>query len=402
MKILWVKSDFLHPTTKGGHIRTLEMLRQMHKRHEIHYVACHDGQSKTGLERAGEYCTQAYPVQFKVSAKGSWEFYRDALLSLLSPMPVHVSRWRSNEMRRVVSELLEREKFDALVCDFLTPSLNLPKLEDWVLFQHNVEVMIWRRHAANAGNPLRRWYFRSQAQRLFRYERDICRRVKRVIAVSEADAQMMRRMFGASRVNAIPTGVDVNYFMPPDVPVTKKSDLIFVGSMDWAPNVDGILYFVREIWPLIQRKRPGSTLDIVGRSPDASILKLAEGNAHIRVRGTVPDVRPYLWGACVSVVPLRIGGGTRLKIYESMAAQVPVVSTTIGAEGLEVQAGENIHIADSPEEFAHRCLELLEQQSEQARLANNAREMIQKRFSWDQVARMFEQLLSLQSGSRVA
>ena len=192
MKILWVKSDFLHPTTKGGHIRTLEMLRQMHQRHEIHYVACEDGQSKTGIERAGEYSTRAYPVRFQVSARGSWKLYLDALLSLFSSVPVHVGRWQSAEVRRVVSDLMEREKFDAMVCDFLTPSLNLPKLEDWVLFQHNVEVMIWQRHAKNAGDPLSRWYYRTQARRLFRYERDVCRRVKRVIAVSEADAQVMR------------------------------------------------------------------------------------------------------------------------------------------------------------------------------------------------------------------
>ena len=393
MKILWVKSDFLHPTTKGGHIRTLEMLRQIHQRHEIHYVAFYDGQSDEGIERASEYSTRAYPVPFEAPARKSWAFYRDVLFSLFSRTPIHVSRWRSGEMHRVVNELMESENFDALVCDFLTPSLNLPKLEDWVLFQHNVEVMIWQRHAANASDPLSRWYYKLQARRLLRYEGNVCRKVKRVIAVSEADASAMREMFGVAGVSAVPTGVDLNYFTPPSGPMKKTSNLVFIGSMDWSPNVDGVLYFVREILPLIREQRPGCSLAIVGRNPDSGIRKLAEEDSHISVLGTVPDVRPYLWGAEVSIVPLRIGGGTRLKIYESMAARVPVISTTVGAEGLEVRSGENILIADSCEEFARRCLELLDRPSEQGRLSDNAWEMVHDRFSWNQVAKCFEHLL---------
>ena len=393
MKILWIKSDFLHPTTKGGHIRTLEMLRHLHRRHEIHYVAFDDGRNREGIERAGEYSTRAYPVPFELSAKGSFRFYKDVLASIFSPLPVQMSRRRSAAMHQEAANLMKREKFDALVCDFLFPSLNLPELERWTLFQHNVEVMIWRRQVENATHPLRRAYLKLQADRLFRFERDVCRKVRRVIAVSEVDAAMMREMFGATAVSAVPTGADVEYFTPPPAAPAKTRDLAFVGSMDWSPNVDGILFFVKEILPLIRERKPGCTLDIVGRSPEPAIRKLAEGDPRIVVHGTVPDVRPYLWNAKVSIVPLRIGGGTRLKIYEAMAAKVATVSTTIGAEGLDVRSGENILIADSPEAFAAGCLDLLERPAERGRLANAAWEMVNTNFSWGRVASEFERLL---------
>jgi glycosyltransferase involved in cell wall biosynthesis len=392
MKILWVKSDFLHPTTKGGHIRTLEMLRRMRERHEIHYVACHDGRTEESLRRSGEYCFRAYPVRFELSAKGSPQFLWEAGTNLFSPLPVHMVRLRSAAMRRQVEALARRERFDAMVCDFLTPAINLPELERWVLFQHNIETMIWRRRAQNAGDPLRRWYLRTQAGRLFRYERAVCRAVRHVIAVSDADAQAMRDMFGATRVSAIPTGVDVEHFTPPER-AEASADLVFVGSMDWSPNVDGMLYFADQILPRIRGRKPDCAVSVVGRDPVRSIRELGERDPLIRVHGTVPDVRPYLWSARVSIVPLRIGGGTRLKIYESMAAQVPIVSTPIGAEGLLSRHGENIYLAATPVDFAARCLELLESPEKRERMARTAWELVRERFSWEQVAREFEGIL---------
>src|SRR6185437_13822916 len=135
---------------------------------------------------------------------------------------------------------------------------------------------------------------------------------------------------------------------------------VFVGSMDWMPNSEGILWFVREVLPVIRRRLPECSLTVVGRKPSEEILQLANDDPHITVTGTVPDVRPYLWQSSVSIVPLRIGGGTRLKIYEAMAARSPVVSTTIGAEGLTVSDGEDIRLADTSESFARICVELLE------------------------------------------
>jgi polysaccharide biosynthesis protein PslH len=393
MKILWVNTNFLHPTTKGGQIRTLEMLRQLHRRHEIHYVAIEDPLHPEGPARAKEYCTRAYAFQHRVRDKRSPRFLAELAMNLFDPMPLAIRRYHPPGMGAFLQRLIETERFDRAVVDFLNPASYFPRLERGILFQHNVETMIWRRRAQHASDPLRRWYFELQARRMFRFERQACGAVARVVAVSEQDARTMRELFGVTRVNAIPTGVDIEGLTPPGPPPEKTIDLVFVGSMDWLPNVDGIEWFVREVLPLIRRQRPGCSLAIVGRTPPSSITALGQRDERVQVTGTVPDIRPLLWSAAVSIVPLRIGGGTRLKIYESMAGRVPVVSTTVGAEGLEVHHPDDIRLADSPEAFAAACTELLANAELRRRQAAAAWELVATRFSWEHVAGCFERVL---------
>jgi polysaccharide biosynthesis protein PslH len=215
-----------------------------------------------------------------------------------------------------------------------------------------------------------------------------------VVAVSGQDAQRFRTLFKAPRVSEVPTGVDVPAFTPPaDVKTEHKADLVFVGSMDWLPNIDGCNYFVRKILPLIRQKRPDCTVGLVGRSPGSGILEMARADPKVFVSGTVPDIRPYFWGSTVSIVPSRIFGGTRLKIFEAMAAKTPVVSTSIGAEGLPVEHGRNIYLADTPEEFAQRCLELLDSRPRREQMAKEAFDMVAAQFSWEHAARVFEATL---------
>src|SRR5262249_15997086 len=154
-----------------------------------------------------------------------------------------------------------------------------------------------------------------QAERMFEYERRVSRASGHVVTVSANDADEMRRLFGVTRVSDIPTGVNIEYFRPPVGPLSGGTDLIFLGSMDWFPNVDGVLYFVSTILPLIRRRRPECTMAIVGRTPAPEICKLSTADPRIQVTGTVSDIRPHLWASAVAIVPLRIGGGTRLKIY---------------------------------------------------------------------------------------
>ena len=395
MKILWVKADFLHPTTKGGRIRTFEILKRLHSRHEIHYVALDDpgGREQRGsLARTSEYCSKAYPIPHWAPAFHTTGFRMQAMGAMFSNLPLAVFRFRSEAMKRQIEILMRREKFDSVVCDFLFPTPNIPDLGSCVLFQHNVEAVLWRRLVEHAPSKLRRLYFGNQFRRLQPYEAAVCRAAKRVVAVSEPDARTMRSMYGVSRVAAVPTGVDLDYFRPL-ADVRRTADLVFIGSMDWEPNVDGVQWFVDKVLPLIRRKRPSCTLTIAGRMPGREIQRLARRDTRIHVTGTVPDIRPYLWGSSVSVVPLRIGGGTRLKIYEAMAAKVPVVSTTVGSEGLDVQNGETIQIADAPADFAERCVALLDDAAARRRLASVASDRISSCYSWEVVSRKFEELL---------
>ncbi|MFL6352126.1 MAG: glycosyltransferase [Bryobacteraceae bacterium] len=402
MKILWVKSDFLHPADRGGHIRTLEMLKCLHRRHEIHYVAFDDGKNAEGLDRSSEYCSRAYPVTHSVPPHRSLRFMGQLFEGFFSPVPVAVERYTSARMRRRIEEVLEQQMFDTLVCDFLFPAPNLPDVSRSVLFQHNVESMIWRRHVEHANNPVKKAYFELQAQRMHVFEESICRRAGQIIAVSEADRGTMQRLFGVERVTSIETGVDTAYFTPCAAATPKEkpvvADLIFTGSMDWLPNIDAMQFFAAEVLPHIRKKRPDCRLVVAGRRPTSVVQELAKRDSGIIVTGTVPDIRPYLWGSRVSVVPLRIGGGTRLKIFEAMAARVPVVSTSIGAEGLPLQHGKDIAIADSPELFARCCLDLLADADLRGHRANQAWDVVSSRFSWEAVSKEFES--ALEAGPR--
>ncbi|MCC7174610.1 MAG: glycosyltransferase [Bryobacterales bacterium] len=393
MKILWVNPNLLHPTTKGGQIRTLEMLRRLHRRHEIHYATLGDAADEEGLRRSSEYCSRIDQVLHRIPHRYSPAFAAQLAAGLFSPLPVAIARYRSEALRRLLEQRIALERYDSVVCDFLVSAASMPALERAVLLQHNVETLIWRRHAEHAGNPASRLYLGWQARRMFRYERDVCRSCRRVIAVSGADAALMGSLFGLSGVPDIPTGVDVDYFAPPP-DVAPVSDLVFLGSMDWLPNIDGVRYFCTAILPLIRRRLPQCSLTIAGRLPPPEIRSLAEQDPLIRVTGTVKDIRPYLWGSTVSVVPLRIGGGTRLKIYESMAAGVPVVSTGVGAEGLACRNGVDILIEDDPGAFAEACAGLLQDASRRGSIASAAREMVAGSYSWDRVAARLESLLS--------
>jgi glycosyltransferase involved in cell wall biosynthesis len=394
VKILWVNAQFLHPTTKGGQIRTLEMLKRLHRHHEIHYVAFENDLEPEGPKRSHEYSTRAYPLKLQVPPKNSPAFMLQLLKGAFSSVPLAVSRFYSPEARTFLSELMHREKFDKAVCDFLVSTSHFPKLSSAVLFQHNIETMIWRRRAEQARNPVERFYITGQAKRMFQYERLMSQHAGFVVTVSPSDAELTRKLFNVSHVADVPTGVDTEYFARPHVlPVAPRSDVVFVGSMDWLPNIDGMGWFVREVLPLIRRRRSGCSVAIVGRSPAPEIVALAKEDPHLTVTGTVPDIRPWLWNSSISIVPLRIGGGTRLKIYESMAAGIPVVSTEIGAEGLPVKDGEMIRLADGAENFADACIHLLEDDNERRRISAVASDFVAANYSWDHVIRHFEALL---------
>jgi glycosyltransferase involved in cell wall biosynthesis len=392
MKLLWVKTDFLHPTTRGGQIRTLELLRCLHRRHEIHYVAFHDPNEPEGLKRASEYSSKAYPIDYQLTEKSSPAFLGELISGFFSSVPVSIRRCRSADMRLQIERLMKQERFDCVICDFLSPAPNIPELSSCVLFQHNVEAVIWKRRTEHAADALRRFYLKLQADRMFRYEGEVCRKVRKIIAVSEADAALMRESYGVKECEAVPTGVDADYFRA-GTPVSSGADLVFVGSMDWAPNIDGIDWFQREVLPLILQRKPHCSVAIVGRKPPRAIQELAERHVGVQVTGTVPDVRPWLWGSKVSIVPLRVGGGTRLKIFEAMAAGIPVVSTTIGAEGLGARDGDTIRIADAPKDFAEACIALLDNLTERELLRDRALQMVTEKYSWEAVATVFEKLL---------
>jgi sugar transferase (PEP-CTERM/EpsH1 system associated) len=390
MRILWIKTELLHPLDKGGRIRSYQMLRSLSRQHHVTYLCLDDGlAAPDALERAREYAQEVVIVPFRAPAKTSPAFFVALLRNLLSPLPYAVARYRSPALRAEVRRLAASA--DLIVSDFLFSSLNvadgLPA--PTVLFEHNVEATIWQRHAAVPQNFLRRAYMRLQWRRMARHEAHECRRFSHVVAVSAIDAEIIRREYAAASVGYVPTGVDLGYFSASRPRPRDSHKVVFVGSMDWMPNDDGIRWFAGEVFGRIQERIPDARLTVVGRSPSPDMRALAARNPAIEVTGTVPDVRPYLERAAVSVVPLRIGGGTRLKIYELMAMGVPVISTAIGAEGLPIRHGEHLLVADTAEEQVSAICALLTDPASAELLAANALRHVQEHCSWDAVAESF-------------
>lgn len=390
MHILWLKTELLHPVDKGGRIRTYQMLRALARTHRVTYLTLDDGLAAADArERASEYAQEVLQVPFAAPARGTPGFYADLIRNLVSPLPYAIAKYRSKafagEVRRAAATA------DVVVCDFLAPAVNVPErlAVPSVLFQHNVEAEIWRRHAEVAGNPVAKAYFRSQWRRMVRFERDACNKFGHVVTVSDQDAAHIRSAYGVEQVAAVPTGVDLDYFAADDAPAPGSNELVFTGSMDWLPNEDAVIWFAEAILPRILEKRPNASLTIVGRNPTPRVLALAGARAAVTVTGTVPDVRPFLRRGAALVVPLRIGGGTRLKIYEAMAMGVPVISTTVGAEGLPLVPEQHFIRADSPESLAAACLLLLEEPSHARAMGRRGAQYVHGHFGWDQVSEAF-------------
>jgi sugar transferase (PEP-CTERM/EpsH1 system associated) len=392
VNILWLKTELLHPVDKGGRIRTYQMLRELKRDHYITYLTLDDGGAALdAAERAEEYCHDLVRVPFHTQPKRTAAFYGELLRNLASPLPYAIWKYRSPAMRRAIEDARQRRETDVVVCDFLTPSVNVPDRRPCptLLFQHNVEATIWERQAQVASNPVTKAYLREQWRRMRRFERAQCRRFDHVVAVSPRDAEVFRTEYGVRNVSEIPTGTDTEYFRPTGRARPEPLDLVFTGSMDWLPNEDAIGYFAEAILPRVRQAVPGVTLTVVGRNPSGRVASLGRRDPAVRITGSVPDVRPYIERAALFIVPLRIAGGTRLKIYEAMAMEKAVVSTSVGAEGLPVRDGEDIVLADTPEAFAAAVTGLLKDPRRAEGLGRRAAAVVRAEFGWDRVAERF-------------
>lgn len=397
MHILWLKTELLHPLDKGGRIRTYQMLRHLVRDHRITYLTLDDGQrDANAVQRAGEYCTELICIPTRAASRGTPRFYWKIARNLGSSLPYSVGKYRSSRMEQEIERLAKPASVDLVVCDFLFPAVNMPARVPvpTVLFQHNVEAMIWHRHAAVASHPLRRAYMQRQWRRMYTFERDQCRRFDHVVAVSPEDVAWFSNTYGVGAVSHVPTGVDTDYFRPRHTSTPDPFGLLFTGSMDWMPNEDAVGHFAEAVLPRISAAYPRVTFSIVGRNPPPHVVALGHKHASIQVTGTVPDVRPHLERASIFVVPLRIGGGTRLKIFEAMAMEKAIVSTSVGAEGLPVRDGEHLLIADTPSAFADAVTRLLREPAFAAELGTRAAELVRSRFGWKHAAEQFMSICS--------
>jgi sugar transferase (PEP-CTERM/EpsH1 system associated) len=385
LKILVLDEEFPWPLNTGKRIRSYNLAAALAARHHVSYLAygSDDSPAFRALAEA-----QLHPVAVPAPdrRKQGAGFYVRLLLNLFSPLPYIVSSHRSTAFQAAVDQQVKSGGFDMVICEW-TPyaifvrDFRRPKR---VLVAHNIESHIWQRYEEHETQPLRRWYIARQRAKVQAFEKAAFGWVDGATAVSEGDAAEIRALGSRRPVTVVDNGVDTDYFKPGGG-AGDPGKLVFTGSMDWRPNQDAAHWFVAEIWPRLRAARPALTCAFVGRDPPADVVELGR-TPGITITGTVPDVRPMIGAAAAYVVPLRIGGGSRLKILEALAMGKAVISTRVGAEGLRLVDGQHLLLADRPEDFAATVLRVVDDAALRRRLGEAGRAQVLEHYRWTSIA----------------
>jgi glycosyltransferase involved in cell wall biosynthesis len=389
-RVLVLDEEAPWPPNTGKRIRTLSLLKRLTKKFDIELLV--HGPSSEAVEALRGEGIVVHVANSSIPSKKGLSFYLRLLRSVFSRYPYSVSSHYQAGYAERLDELLREGSFDLIHCEwtpyarYIRPGMKIP----WVVSAHNVESQIWERMAAHA-HPPKSWFIGLQARRMLRFEKAVFESCRTVIAVSAPDGQIIRSLSGRDAV-VVPNGVDTAAIQA-KVGGRSENSLLFTGSLDWRPNQDAVVWFLEDILPLLDGG-DSLSVQIVGRNPPQWLRVRCEQASGVSLFASVPDMEPYLRGATLSIVPLRIGGGSRLKILESFAAGAPVVSTAIGAEGLDVEDDVHCLIADSPEDFARSIGDLLRDPARREALSRAGRLLVEERYDWGRLAVLQEEAWS--------
>ena len=390
--LAFISTRFLFPADSGGKIRTTQILRGL-KGGAFHIrllMPCDAGLRERFESEIDSACDDLVSWESHDNHKSLNFIRKTAWLFGNVPIPVR-SDWC-----RAAHKTIERElgkDIAVVVFDFPHSAILAPgKIPcPSVLFTHNVEAEIFKRHWEVAKSPVHRWLWRNQYKKMLEFEKQTLRAFDRTIAVSERDCEFFRAEYEVNDCDFIPTGVDTEFFRYRNPENSKQ--VVFCGSMDWMANIDGVEFFHDRVWPLVSKRVPEARMKVVGRTPpDTLVNRVRRASDDWEFTGFVDDVRDHVAGAAVFVIPLRVGGGTRIKAFEAMAMGCPVVSTSIGIEGLPVMTGKHYLNADTAEDMAACVVSLLEDEGKRARISEAARTLVASEFGFRKAAAVFEEV----------
>jgi polysaccharide biosynthesis protein PslH len=394
MNVAIVDGDVAYPPSNGKRLRTLNLMLRLARRHRITYIArCNGGpeQMKQAAAFLGDHGVETVLVDHPIPRKKGLGFYARLAANLLSPLPYSAASFDSPQLRQAVQEFEERQSVDIWQFEW-TPFLGLlrrPERARRVLMAHNVDSLIWQRYHETERRPLRRWYIHDQWKKFERYERRRFAEADRVVTVSDDDAVLARERFGVENVDVVDNGVDTAFYAAAQGP-RQPDRVLFLGSLDWRPNLDAIEILLDDIFPAVRAQLPAARLSIVGRSPPEWLKRRVAALDFAELHADVGDVRPYLGQAGVLAVPLRIGGGSRLKILEALACGLPVVSTRVGAEGLHLENGRHLTVVEGVEDMASALAAAIRAPEQARRMAEEGRRLVRERYDWDVLADRLE------------
>ena len=372
-----------YPLNEGRALRSYNLIKQAAMRHDVHLASfVQTPEEQAGIAHMRTVCSDVRSVDLYLGNR-LLATLLDVVLELGRAAPLSVVKYDTRAMRRVLKDMLATHQYDVIHIDMLHLGEYLDLFGDipTVLMGHNVEAQILERRAQTEGRWWARLYLQYQARKLANYEASAYRRVTRGVAVSRDDAELLTRRCHRDDIDVLPNGVDTSFFEVPDVPNDPFS-LIYVGGFTWFPNLDAIQHFVGNILPLIEARCPQVRLTVVGKCPDSPAVRALAERPNVRFAGLVDDIRPLVGRAAVYIVPLRIGGGTRLKILDALSMKRAIVSTSIGCEGIEVNDHVTIRIADAPQAFADAVIDLFDNPAAGARLGEAGRRLVQHLYEW--------------------
>jgi len=392
MRVLFIAPRLPLPADTGGKIRTFNLLKQISRDHAVDLVTfsfdSEDEQHIQGLREMG--------IEVTLIPAPKSDALRKAITVLLSALPYSVSKYYSKEMAKAIATLQAAKNYNVVHFDHIHMAQYVRYVKEipCVLDEHNVEYKILERCGDVERSFLKRKVFTNQAKKMQRLESRLIMGLQACTAVSEDDRHLLDRLCdGRTPTHTLPNGVNVDFFQSSNAPLTGSEDaLTFTGSMDWLPNDDAVVFFCREVLPLIWEQNANVKFYIVGKSPSAAVQELAQKDPRIIVTGRVDDVRTYIQRAKVFVVPIRIGGGTRLKILEAMSMQKAVVSTTVGAEGIACTKDVDIVLGDTPQAFAQQVIVLLKDQQKRETLGTAARKLVLENYDWRMIGKKLNQI----------
>ena len=364
LKVLVLDEYLPYPPNSGKPIRTWNLLKRMATRHDV-TLLCYADKTDAYLPNVRGAGLHVHTVPSLPNTTGL-KLYAQLAASAFSPNPFSVDRHVTTRFSTELSCLLNSQRFDLVHCEW-TPYAAYLQTEastPYFVATHNVESQILERRAETYSRAFARWFFRNQARKMATFEQRVLARAQHVSTVTELDRQTIIRWV-RSDVSLVENGVDLAWFTPS---AQSTRDLLFIGSLDWQPNVDAIEFFLKAIFPTILSERPQIRFVVVGKGPSPRLHRLLRSVSGVKFVGEVSDPRPHFASAAVVVVPLRIGGGSRIKILESLAMGKAVVSTSVGAEGLSIQPGIHCIVADEPHLFSRQVLHLLASEEQRLRL----------------------------------
>lgn len=389
MRVLFLTSEFPYPPYAGAPLRNFGLIEGLAAEHEIWLLSFRGELALPAAQSPlRSYCAQIATIPRPERSR--WDRLRDLLFSARADI---ARRFYSTDFAAQLQDWLRATTFDLVQIENLEMAIYLPEIRAMqpdvpVIYDaHNAEFALQQRiYETERGSLLRlpgAVYSYIQAQRVGAFEREVCRQVDHIIAVSDTDARLLRGLGTDTPITVVPNGISTSiYQQPASQPIDlQQPALLFTGKMDYRPNVDAALWFAEEILPLIRQGLPDAHFYVVGQSPHPR-LDVLRGQAGITLTGLVPAVLPYLQATSVFVVPLRMGSGTRLKVLQAMAVGRPIVSTTIGAQGLSITDGEELFLADTAKEFARAVIRIQENPEQMAAMGEKARAFVRQHYDW--------------------